>query len=218
MIAKESIAKADSHASCIVRVQPWSVLRSPAIACLVLLIVTVLAGCAAAPEAPAPTPPEPSRSPEDLEITLNLPDENSCSCESENENDRTFLERGMRTLADADYIEAVQYFQRYKRLEQAPLAQWESELAIAYVSMLPRSPFYDVQAARLAYTDLQAREPAGRKHHSIVLMQQALESFVLMERHVQDLESRSVMLQEDLDKREQAIKRLRELTLGQPES
>jgi hypothetical protein len=41
------------------------------------------------------------------------------------ELDRTFLERGMETLAGGDYIEAVQHFQRYRRLEQAPLAQWE---------------------------------------------------------------------------------------------
>ena len=47
-------------------------------------------------------------------------------------------------------------------------------------------------------------------------MQQALESFVLMERHVADLENRATMLREDLEKREQALKRLRELTLGQP--
>ncbi len=94
--------------------------------------------------------------------------------------------------------------------------KWEGDLAIAYVSMLPSSPFYDVDAAQLAFAELQAREPEGDKHHSVVLMQQALESFVIMERHVADLESRATMLREDLEKREQALKRLRELTLGQP--
>ena len=48
-------------------------------------------------------------------------------------------------------------------------------------------------------------------------MQQALESFVLLDRHVNDLENRTSMLEDDLEKREQALKRLRELTLGQPE-
>jgi tetratricopeptide (TPR) repeat protein len=184
-------------------------------ALLLLPLLGVLAACASAPP-PEPTPAP--RSPEDVELTLNLPEERpDCSCEPEPENDRTFLERGMETLAGGDYIESVQYFQRYKRLEASPLAQWESELAIAYVSMLPSSPFYDTEAALAAYTDLQSREPAGQKHHSIVLMQQALESFVIMERHVQELESRAAILQEDLDKREQALRRLRELTLGQPE-
>ncbi|WP_439102959.1 hypothetical protein [Congregibacter sp.] len=181
------------------------------LACTMLLVA-----CAAAP--PEPVDPPAQRSPEDVKLTLNLPEEpENCACQTLEENDRTFLERGMETLADGEYIEAVQYFQRYQRLEQLPLAQWEGDLAIAYVSMLPSSPFYDVDAALLAYTDLQSREPAGQKHHSIVIMQQALESFVLMERHIWDLENRTGMLQEDLDKREQALKRLRELTLGQPE-
>ncbi len=174
----------------------------------------LLAACASPPSEPVVA----DRDPADVELTLNIPAEpENCSCETAPENDRTFLERGMETLAGGDYIEAVQYFQRYQRLEQTPLAQWEADLAIAYVSMLPSSPFYDADAARGAYVDLQDREPQGQKHHSIVLMQQALESFVIMERHIQDLEGRTSMLQEDLDKREQALKRLRELTLGQPE-
>ena len=189
----------------------------------VLATATVLAalqlvGCASAPAPATAEQVPPPRSPDDVELTLNLPaDDGECRCEEEAVHDRTFLERGMEALALTDYIEAVQHFQRYQRLEKDALAQWEAELAIAYVSMLPSSPFYDVDAARQAYVDLQGREPEGRKHPSIVLMQQALESFVLMERHVQDLERRALILQEDLDKREQALKRLRELTLGQPE-
>ncbi len=175
-----------------------------------------LSACVSTPPV-EPTPAPPQRSPEDVKLTLNLPAENGCNCVQADSSDRTFLERGMEALAEADYIEAVQYFQRYQRMESAPLAQWEAELAIAYVSMLPSSPFYDVEAAREGYLILQSREPEGRKHPSIVLMQQALESFVLMERHVEDLERRATMLQEDLTKREQALKRLRELTLGQPE-
>ena len=42
-----------------------------------------------------------------------------------------------------------------------------------------------------------------------------LESFTVMNRHVTDLEGRNGMLEEDLAKREEALKRLRELTLGQ---
>lgn len=194
-------------------------LRGSSVTIATLVGLVCLSACTVAPV----TPPEqaaPVRAPEDVELTLNLPaDDEQISCEepSPDENDRTFLERGVETLAGGDYVEAVQYFQRYQRLEKTPVAQWESEIAISYVSMLPSSPFYDVDAALAAYTDLQARVPSGTKHPSIVLMQQALESFVLMQRHFSDLENRSSMLQEDLDKREQAIKRLRELTLGQPE-
>ena len=181
-----------------------------------LLLCLLLAACSA----PQPQEPvAPARNPEDVKLTLNLPAQSAdCDCVSaqEDQQDHTFLERGVRTLAAGEHIEAVQYFQRYQRLEKAPLAQWEARLAIAYVSMLPDSPFYDVAAVRETYADLKRREPEGQKHFSIVLMQQALDSFVLLERHVEDLESRASMLQEDLAKREQALKRLRELTLGQP--
>ena len=182
-----------------------------------LVLAAVVSGCAPTPPVEE-AEPQPVRAPEDVELTLNLPDEPAnCACDAEPDTDRTFLERGVSTLAEGDHIEAVQYFQRYQRLEPSGLSQWEGDIAIAYVSMLPSSPFYDVDAAMLAYTELQARDPGGIKHPSIVLMQQALESFVLMERHVRDLEGRTSMLQEDLAKREQALKRLRELTLGQPE-
>lgn len=181
----------------------------------------LLAACTMPMQAPQPSeePTIPPRNPDDVELTLNLPDQaRDCDClkQSLEESDHTFLERGVRTLAAGEHIEAVQYFQRYQRLEKDPLPQWESRLAIAYVSMLPDSPFYDVAAVRAAYEELKASEPKGQKHYSIVLMQQALDTFVLLERHVADLESRASMLQEDLNKREQALKRLRELTLGQP--
>jgi tetratricopeptide (TPR) repeat protein len=187
----------------------------PLLLAVLLLAGLLLSACGSAPPAPVETPP--LRSAADVELTLNLPEEPaSCVCEVEAAEDRTFLERGVETLAGGDYIEAVQYFKRYRRLEPTALAQWEADLAIAYVSMLPRSPFYDVEAAGLAFTDLQTRAPDGQLHHTIVLMRQALESFLLMDRHVNDLQSRTNMLQEDLDKREQALKRLRELTLRQP--
>lgn len=186
---------------------------------LVVLLVTASALSACVAQAPQDTLEEtPTRAPEEVELTLNLPAEKQeCACLEPPAEDRTFLERGIVRLTAGDYIEAVQAFKRYRRLEQTRLAQWEADLAIAYVSMLPRSPFYDVEAARDSYTALQSREPRGDKYYGVVLMQQALESFVLLDRHVNDLENRTSMLEDDLEKREQALKRLRELTLGQPE-
>jgi len=174
------------------------------------------AACTSIPPEPEPAPAPVAA--EDLELTLNLPGEAmNCSCEDDAAEDRTFLERGVETLAEGDYVEAVQYFQRYQRLEATPLAQWEAQIAIAYASMLPSSPFYDIEAATRSYTALQGNAPSGARHHAVVLMQQALESFVLMDRHIAELETRTGMLEEDLEKREQALRRLRELTLGQPE-
>ena len=49
----------------------------------------------------------------------------------------------------------------------------------------------------------------------VALLQLSLESFRVMYRHVDDLQDANDTLKEDLAKREEALKRLRELTLGQ---
>jgi hypothetical protein len=188
--------------------------RIPGIA--ITLASLLAAGCAPVPEkevAPVEQKPEPVP-----ELTLNLPKPaESCVCQSEPEQDYTFLERGFGTLAAGNYIEAVQHFQRYARLEDSPTADWESRLAIAYISILPRSPFYDPEAAGALFRQLeQDRSAEIEPHTQILLMRESLESFVAMQRHIDDLHSSNSMLEEDLEKREQALKRLRELTLGQP--
>ena len=112
----------------------------------------------------------------------------------------------------------MQYFQRYQRLESSPQADWEAAIAIAYDSMLPRSPFYDPEAARKAYEELRGRESEEwLVHDKVLMMRDALETFAAMEREITRLESDNGILQEDLAKREEALKRLRELTLGQKE-
>ena len=77
------------------------------------------------------------------ELNLTLPGE-SCSCVADEDlADYTFLERGFTALLEDEYIEAVQYFQRYQRLEKSKEAEWEAAVAIAYVSTLSKSPFYE---------------------------------------------------------------------------
>jgi hypothetical protein len=133
--------------------------------------------------------------------------------------DYTFLEKGFSALAAGDHIEAVQYFQRYQRLESSPKADWEAGVAIAYDSMLPRSPFYDPGAARKAYEELSSEYAEGMVvHEKVRMMRDALETFVAMDREISRLENDNRVLREDLAKREEAIKRLRELTLGQKEA
>ena len=186
-----------------------------------LLFVSLLAAaCASPPEPPPQVAADPEPNAEPVELNLNLPaGDEGCECvprEPGEVSDRTFLERGVEMLAAGDMIEAVQHFQRFQRMEPQPLAQWEARLAIAYVSMLPSSPYYDVQAASESYRALEREMPLGVPHESVVLMRQALETFVTLNRHIEDLEQRSSILEEDLEKREQALRRLRELTLGQP--
>jgi hypothetical protein len=150
------------------------------------------------------------------ELTLNLPQQEDCTCVPENPADYTFLEKGFSALAGGDHIEAVQYFQRYQRLESSPQADWEAGIAIAYDSMLPQSPFYDTQAARKSYTRLKGQQVEGAPvHEKVLIMRDSLEIFMAMRERIYRLNTDNAVLKEELAKREEAIKRLRELALGQ---
>jgi hypothetical protein len=162
------------------------------------------AGDVAAPGEPLP------------ELTLNL-DQPDCECTAPQQGrDKTFLDRGFVALVEGDHIEAVQYFQRYQRLEKSPLSAWEAGISVAYVSTLQHSPFYDPVAARKSYRRLQKEfDESWQVDERVLLLTMSLESFRVMYRHVDDLEDTNSTLREDLEKREEALKRLRELTLGQ---
>ena len=93
---------------------------------------------------------------------------------------------------------------------------YNERIAIAYDSMLPDSPFYDPAAARTAYGKLKDQQVGGVPVHTkALMMRDALKTFVAMEQQINDLESDNALLRQDLEKREEALKRLRELTLGQ---
>ena len=128
----------------------------------------------------------------------------------------SWLEQGFKALADGNHISAVQFFQRHSRVNNTLAADWEASIAIAYVSMLPGSPFYDMKAVRISYTQLSAWSIDDSSVNSqIVLMRDALEAFVSLHRELKDLERDNELLEATLAKRESALRRLRELTLGQ---
>ncbi|MEH6590578.1 MAG: hypothetical protein V7746_09990 [Halioglobus sp.] len=157
--------------------------------------------------------PEPEPEPE---LTLNLPAE-KYACVEQDVYDYTPLERGFTSLAAGQYIEAVQHFQRYQRLEDTVTANVEAGVGIAYISMLPSSPFYDTDEARKSYRLLRQVSVQGLElHEQTLLMRQSLETFLKMERALIELGNDNASLKKDLKKREEALKRLRELTLGQP--
>lgn len=189
------------------------------------LVAGPLQGCATPASEPGPAPEEApveaageARQPRSQpELTLNLPRKpENCPCPAEEPRDQTFLERGYSALSRGDYIGAVQHFQRYQRLEAAPEAQWEAGMAIAYVSMLPNSPFFEPEAARNSLERLDAELTTQMQvHETSLLMRDSLEAMTELDRHIAELESNNAILREDLKKREEALKRLRELTLGQ---
>jgi hypothetical protein len=177
----------------------------------VLIAAGLLAqGCSTAPvEQP---PGEPEQVPE---LTLNL-EEEECSCVEQTVLDYTPLERGFTALAVGEHIEAVQHFQRYLRLEKTKEAELEASIGIAYISILPDSPFYNTAEARKSYRQIRQIPIDGMDlHEQTLLMRQSLETFIMMERRIIELDEDNVTLKENLEKREAALKRLRELALGQ---
>ncbi len=189
---------------------------------LAAAIALLLTACVTAPDASGPTfaegaPKAAAASPASApQLTLNLPTREQCQCQPSADRDQTFLERGYQALSQGDAVTALQHFQRYKRLETVAAAQWEADVAIAYLAMLPDSPLYDHDAAEQSHQSLARRlSPDMRVHTVALLMQDSLAAFALLNRHIADLESTNATLKEDLEKREEAIRRLRELTLGQ---
>jgi hypothetical protein len=150
------------------------------------------------------------------ELTLNLPANPGCACIPGETETSNFLERGLASLTAGDHIEAVGYFQRYQRLESSAAADWEAAIAIAFDSMLPHSPFYDPRAANSAYWTLKdLKIDESKVHPRVLIMRDALATFSGLQSELAKLKRDNRQLQEDLSKREEAIKRLRELTLGQ---
>jgi hypothetical protein len=176
----------------------------------VIAVSLLMVGCSAAPIQEVPVTAEVVP-----ELTLNL-EEKDCNCVEQTVLDYTPLERGFTALSMGEYIEAVQHFQRYLRLEKTPEAELEASIAIAYVSILPSSPFYDTGAARKSYREIRIIGVNDLDlHEQTLLMRQSLETFIQMERKINELDEDNATLTENLEKREEALKRLRELALGQ---
>ncbi len=177
-----------------------------------LFAFVLLSGCVAAPEQPAP--PAVTRQPQDIE--LNLPRAQTCDCTPETTLDYTFLEKGFSALSRGEYDDALEYFRRYRRLESSMAADWEADVAIAFTYSLSESTAYDPDEARKAFRDLRKADWQSMElHQQTLLMRQSLETFLQVERENRELKSANRALQKDLEKREEALKRLRELTLGQ---
>jgi hypothetical protein len=177
-------------------------------------LLVLLQGCAVIPlEDDSSVVVEPEPVPE---LTLNIPDHSLGGCACEATDEITLFDRGISALVDGDHIEAVKYFQRYRHLESSAASDWEADIAIAYDSMLSQSPFYDPQAAGKSYQKLKKKKPQEAKvHEQALLMRDALATFVAMSKQVDGLRKDKAKLSVSLKKREEALRRLRELALGQ---
>jgi len=153
------------------------------------------------------------------ELTLNMP-VNNCNCDGLREQNYTFLEKGFMALQSGEYLESLQYFQRYQRIEKSELSNNEARIAIAYLSILPDSPIFDREAARDSYSRLKLSEAVTEgMDERILLLRDSLDTFIDMEEQIERLLETNSDLRSELQKRESAIKRLRDLTLGrEPET
>ena len=190
------------------------VTRFPFFAAFVLALL--LQACASVP----PGSQESARSEQEPmpELTLNLPDQSNtaCACDSEVGVDHNLLDKGFRALESGDHREAVNYFRRYQRLDSSPGVDWEAEIAVTYDKMFPQSPYYNSKAASESYHRLKREQPEGVEvHEKILMMRDALAILVNLHQKIDDQQDENDALAEDLEKREEALKRLRELTLGQ---
>ena len=149
------------------------------------------------------------------ELELNMPT-HPTGCVDGEPVEVTLLDVGFAYLVAGQHVEAVTSFQRYRDREGSAAARWEADIAIAYDSMLPGSPFYDPEAARLSYSRLADITPqVERLDEKVLMMRDSLALFSEMAGRISDLRSDNRDLEESLRVREEAIKRLRELTLGQ---
>jgi len=172
---------------------------------------------AAAPASAAATPGEPPVAAAAVPpLPLNLPELAECDCSEAPTTDYTFLEQGYRALLDGEYDEAMAQFERYQQLESSPRADLEAGIAIAYVRMLPRSSFYDPLQARNAFRVLREQNAKELGVHDYTrLMRQSLLNLLELQDKIDKLKANNSALKDDLEKREEALKRLRDLTLGQ---
>jgi len=155
-----------------------------------------------------------SQSASEPELTLNLPQKTNCNCARQPLVDYTFLEKGLHALAAGDHVEAIQYFQRYQRMEDSDDATWEAEVATAFVYTLPHSALHDDDAARKSYRKLREEyHPQKNVHPQILLVREALEMFLSQERQLRIWRAANVELEQELERREEALRRLRKLAL-----
>ena len=130
--------------------------------------------------------------------------------------DYTFLDKGYRYLLDGEYGDAMEYFLRYQRLESSPRAQLEAGIAITYVQMLPRTNYYNPIVAGSSFRVLRKQNAKELKVHEYTrLMRQSLINMLKLQGSIDELSTSNTILQADLKKLEEALKRLRELTLSQ---
>lgn len=137
-------------------------------------------------------------------------------CNADQSRVITLLERGHKALTRGDYDKASKHFQAYRRAHPGRAANWEADVAEVYMAAMPDSPFYNPEQARVA---AKALKPLPVKtssvHGSSLLLHQMLGVLLSEQEQSAKLSVQVKALENDVAVREAALKRLRELTIGQ---
>ncbi len=135
--------------------------------------------------------------------TVNDLETSECQCRSDSPTDDFML--GLRALSRGDYATAGQHFEEHAHsdVEQAPK---EAAAGQALANTLSQYPVGEDPST--------ADEVTNRA----MLIDLVLVMIAGLEQQISDLSAENAALAVDLEKREEALKRLRELTLGQPEA
>ena len=165
-----------------------------------LSATVLLSGCSLLPADTASGGDEPDVS--DLSALGEL-EAGTCQCPSESQPDHFTL--GLQALAQGDSEAARSAFSKHASADgqQAPL---EAAAGQALADTLTEYGI-EVEASDV-----------GAATDRAVLIDLVLALIAGLEQQVSDLSEQSAALSVDLEKREEALKRLRELTLGQPEA
>ena len=168
-----------------------------------LAMAALLSACAGAPDQE-----HDSAHISDSQVTLNIPEPQSlsnCDCEALVDVNENYFDRGVRALAARDYDQASDYFQRHRK-EGSEEAQREADVGIAFVTLMSE-----------AVSSSGTSDSSGVDERAEVMIL-ALAAVQTLEGRIQALDTLNKGLSKDLEKREEALKRLRDLTLGQSES
>ena len=126
-----------------------------------------------------------------------------CQCPGDSPSDHFML--GLQALSQGDYAAAGEHFEEHA-LTGGEQAARETAAGQALLDTLSEYPIEGNPSAEDAVTDRS------------VLIDLVLVLIAGLEQQVVDLSAENAALSADLAKREEALKRLRELTLGQPEA
>ena len=165
-----------------------------------LSALLVLSGCSLQPSDAASGSGDQSGS--DQSATIDL-EAIVCQCPNDSPSDDFLL--GLQALSQGDYAAAGQHFEEHA-LSGGEQASGEAATGQALADTLSEYPIGEDSST--------ANESTDRS----MLIDLVLVLIAGLEQEVAELSAENAALAVDLEKREEALKRLRELTLGQPEA